>query len=144
MQEGINESSVLIARTHTESVIDRSSPYNIIETSTDEEDDDDNITSTSPNDNDEVMLTEQNETISPSSSITSGTDVYMDAIDILNDQQSDGSLTPIYYGSFSKEIIDAFAANLHRIDKDVARCDRHYSYFINLNNLKKLRNIMCT
>jgi hypothetical protein len=56
----------------------------------------------------------------------------------------DGSLTPIYYGSFSKEIIDAFAANLHRIDKDVARCDRNYSYFINLDNLKKLRNIMCT
>jgi hypothetical protein len=141
MQEGLNESSVLIARTHTESVIDRSSPYNIIETSTDEEDD---ITSKSLDDNDEVMLTEQNETISPSSSITSGTDVYMDAIDALNDQQSDGSLTPIYYGSFSKEIIDSFAANLHRIDKDVARCDRNYSYFINLNNLKKLRNIMCT
>jgi hypothetical protein len=141
IQEQINGSSVLIARTHTESVIDRSSPYNIIETSTDEDDD---ITSKSFEDNDEVMITEQNETISPRSSGTSGTDVYMDAIDILDDEQSDGSLTPIYYGPFSKEIIDAFAANLHRIDKDVSRCDRNYSYFINLNNLKKLRNIMCT
>jgi len=105
------------------------------------------------------MITEQNETISPRSSGTSGTDVYMDAIDILDDEQSgklfsinyiclivilDGSLTPIYYGPFSKEIIDAFATNLHRIDKDVSRCDRNYSYFINSNNLKKLRNIMCT
>jgi hypothetical protein len=91
------------------------------------------------------MITEQNETISPSSSITSCTDVYMDAVDMVNDDgRSDGSLTPIYYGSFSKEIIDAFAANLHRIDKDVARCDRNYSYFINLDNLKKLRTIMCT
>ncbi len=106
------------------------------------------------------MITEQNESISPSSSVTSGTDVYMDAIDALNDKQSgkifqiiiiyfsfyilDGSLTPIYYGSYSKEIIDTFAMNLHRIDKDVSRCDRNYSYFINLDNLKKLRNIMCT
>ena len=56
----------------------------------------------------------------------------------------DGSLTPICYGRFSKELIDAFAANLHRIDKDVARCDRTYVYFTNINNLKKLRNIMCT
>jgi len=56
----------------------------------------------------------------------------------------DGSLTPICYGSFTKEIIDSFSANLHRIDKDVARCDRTYPYFTNINNLKKLRNIMCT
>jgi hypothetical protein len=34
------------------------------------------------------MITEQKDTISPSSSITSGTDVYMDAIDILDDEQS--------------------------------------------------------
>ncbi len=131
LEEEANQSSILIARTHTESVIDRSSPYNIIETSTDEDE--------------EIMVTKQNETISPSSSITSGTDIYMDAVDMLNDDsRSNGSLTPIHYGTFSKEIIDAFTANLHRIDKDVARCDRNYSYFINLDNLKKLRNIMCT
>jgi hypothetical protein len=32
--------------------------------------------------------TEQKDTISPSSSLTSGTDVYMDAVDIINDHQS--------------------------------------------------------
>lgn len=126
IEEPTNESSVIIARTHTESVVDRSSPYNIIETSLNEDVDD------------------QNETISPSTSIHSETDVYMDAVDVIIDHQSDGSVTPISYGSFTKEIIHAFAANLHRIDKDVARCDRNYSYFINNDNLKKLRNIMCT
>ncbi|CAF1043202.1 unnamed protein product [Adineta steineri] len=139
--------SVLIARTRTESVIDRSSPYNIIETSTDEDDNEDesNQSIKSFDQQNDNRISEQNETISPSSSITSGTDIYMDAVDMLeNEQQSDGSLTPIYYGSFSKEIIDAFATNIHRIDKDVARCDRNYSYFMNLDNLKKLRNIMCT
>ena len=127
IDEATHETSILIARTHTESVIDRSSPYNIIETSTDEDD--------------EVMITEQTETISPSSSVTSTADVYMDAVDMI---ANDGSLTPIDYGSFSQETIETFAANIHRIDKDVARCDRNYSYFMNLENLKKLRNIMCT
>ena len=57
---------------------------------------------------------------------------------------TDGTITPICYGSLSKDVIDAFAVNLHRIDKDVARCDRAYPYFTNINNLKKLRNVMCT
>lgn len=34
------------------------------------------------------------------------------------------------------------ALNLHRIDKDVQRCDRNYYYFTTAN-LEKLRNIMC-
>ena len=171
--------SVLIARTRTQSLIDRSSPYNVIETSTDVEDelDDDPYLKSIDDEDDEVMITEPVQideakyaetTLSPSSSLTSGTDVYMDAVDILSDEQqndksgrrltlwpfvaddafllhhSDGSLTPICYGSFTKETIDAFAANIHRIDKDVARCDRTYIYFTNLSNLKKLRNIMCT
>ncbi|CAF1687244.1 unnamed protein product, partial [Adineta ricciae] len=140
--------SVLIARTRTESVIDRSSPYNIIETSTDEEDNDDDTESTrsakSLEIDHESILNEQKEHFSPTPSLTSGADVYMDAMDDFDDGQSDGSLTPIHYGSFSKETIDLFAANIHRIDKDVARCDRNYPYFMNLNNLKKLRNVMCT
>ncbi|CAF3414264.1 unnamed protein product [Rotaria sp. Silwood1] len=159
IQEETNKSTitcnqaVLIARTHTEAVIDRSSPYNIIETNTDEDDDEDdddgdNFNFKTIEDTDETMITEQDdeqkETVSPSSSDTSTTEVYMDAVEILNDEQTSGSLTPIYYGSFSKETIDTFSVNLHRIDKDVARCDRHYSYFMNSNNLKKLRNIMCT
>lgn len=97
--------SVLIARTHTESVIDRSSPYNIIETSTDMDDDDDenddeNKTNDNNDDNetnnnyntddhDEVLMKEKDNTLSPSSSLTSGTDVYMDAVDILNDNEID-------------------------------------------------------
>ena len=56
----------------------------------------------------------------------------------------DGVLTPNCYKPFTKEIIETFSTNLHRIDKDVARCDRTYAYFTNGNNLKKLRNIMCT
>ncbi|CAF0888852.1 unnamed protein product [Adineta steineri] len=164
-----SNSGVLIARTRTESVIDRSSPYNIIETSIDmddidddainDDDDDDDITNEdddgvhmkpidNDNDNDEVMMKEKENTLSPSSSLTSGTDVYMDAVEIFSDDnqdnKSDGTITPICYGSFTKDIIDAFTLNLHRIDKDVARCDRNYPYFTNLNNLKKLRNIMCT
>ncbi|CAF4638805.1 unnamed protein product [Rotaria sp. Silwood2] len=110
-----------------------------------------------PIDNDEVLINEQDNeieqknhdnTLSPSSSLTSGTDVYMDAVEILSDEhvadKSDGTLTPICFGSFTKEVIDAFSVNLHRIDKDVARCDRTYAYFTNMYNLKKLRNIMCT
>ncbi|CAF1205432.1 unnamed protein product [Rotaria sordida] len=152
IQEETNKSTiaynqaVLIARTHTESVIDRSSPYNIIETDTD--DDDGNLNFKTIEDNNETIIPEQddeqNEIISSASSVTSTTDVYMDAVEILNDEQPNGSLTPIYYGSFSKETVDTFSTNLHRIDKDVARCDRNYPYFMNSKNLKKLRNIMCT
>lgn len=40
--------------------------------------------------------------------------------------------------------MDEFATNVHRIDKDVARCDRTYPYFTQTKNLDKLRNIMCT
>lgn len=40
------------------------------------------------------------------------------------------------------ELLDTVALNLHRIDKDVQRCDRNYCYFTTAN-LEKLRNIMC-
>lgn len=135
---------------------------------------DNDETNVKPIQNEEAIINEQNQqkaqdnTLSPSSSLTSGTDVYMDAVEILTDENQndksgreyfstdkncrlhtdasylDGTVTPICYGTFSKEIIDTFSVNLHRIDKDVARCDRTYAYFTNLNNLKKLRNIMCT
>uniref|UniRef100_A0A3Q2ZSU2 Small G protein signaling modulator 2 n=1 Tax=Kryptolebias marmoratus TaxID=37003 RepID=A0A3Q2ZSU2_KRYMA len=43
----------------------------------------------------------------------------------------------------SIELLDTVALNLHRIDKDVQRCDRNYFYFTT-TNLEKLRNIMCS
>ena len=46
-------------------------------------------------------------------------------------------------GSFPQELIDNFALNMHRIDKDVQRCDRNHPYFT-LANLEKLRNIITT
>ncbi|KAF9805825.1 hypothetical protein SFRURICE_009457 [Spodoptera frugiperda] len=41
------------------------------------------------------------------------------------------------------ELVESFALNLHRIEKDVQRCDRNYPFFTD-ENLDKLRNIMCT
>ncbi|XP_069379172.1 small G protein signaling modulator 1 isoform X2 [Paralichthys olivaceus] len=51
---------------------------------------------------------------------------------------SDGSA-----GTFSQELLDLYTLNLHRIEKDVQRCDRNYWYFTPAN-LEKLRNIMCS
>ncbi|XP_055082294.1 small G protein signaling modulator 2 [Periophthalmus magnuspinnatus] len=45
--------------------------------------------------------------------------------------------------SYTIELLDTVALNLHRIDKDVQRCDRNYYYF-STGNLEKLRNIMCS
>ena len=45
--------------------------------------------------------------------------------------------------SYSDDLLDNFDLNIHRIDKDVLRCDRNYPYFTN-ENLEKLRRIMCT
>ncbi|CAI5677668.1 small G protein signaling modulator 2 isoform X2 [Oreochromis niloticus] len=45
--------------------------------------------------------------------------------------------------SYTIELLDTVALNLHRIDKDVQRCDRNYYYFTT-SNLEKLRNIMCS
>uniref|UniRef100_A0A8C5P8M2 Small G protein signaling modulator 2 n=1 Tax=Leptobrachium leishanense TaxID=445787 RepID=A0A8C5P8M2_9ANUR len=45
--------------------------------------------------------------------------------------------------SYTIELMDTIALNLHRIDKDVQRCDRNYWYFT-ADNLEKLRNIMCS
>uniref|UniRef100_A0A8C9U409 Small G protein signaling modulator 1 n=1 Tax=Scleropages formosus TaxID=113540 RepID=A0A8C9U409_SCLFO len=46
-------------------------------------------------------------------------------------------------GAFQQELLDMYTINLHRIEKDVQRCDRNYWYFTPAN-LEKLRNIMCS
>ncbi|XP_022696019.1 small G protein signaling modulator 2-like [Varroa jacobsoni] len=46
--------------------------------------------------------------------------------------------------AFTSDLLDLFGLNMHRIDKDVRRCDRNVSYFENGDNLDKLRNVMCT
>ncbi|XP_055844301.1 small G protein signaling modulator 2-like isoform X2 [Episyrphus balteatus] len=46
-------------------------------------------------------------------------------------------------GVYSCELLENFGLNLHRIDKDVQRCDRNYWYFAN-ENLDKLRNVIST
>ncbi|ALC48612.1 CG32506 [Drosophila busckii] len=46
-------------------------------------------------------------------------------------------------GVYSSELLEQFGLNLHRIEKDVQRCDRNYSYFAN-ENLDKLRNVIST
>ncbi|KAA0716733.1 Small G protein signaling modulator 1 RUN and TBC1 domain-containing protein 2 [Triplophysa tibetana] len=45
--------------------------------------------------------------------------------------------------TYSQELLDMYTLNLHRIDKDVQRCDRNYCYFTP-PNLEKLRNVMCS
>jgi hypothetical protein len=44
----------------------------------------------------------------------------------------------------NKDVVDSFAANMHRIDKDVLRCDRNYWYFMCKGNLDKLKNVLYT
>ncbi|ESO11592.1 hypothetical protein HELRODRAFT_71468, partial [Helobdella robusta] len=45
---------------------------------------------------------------------------------------------------YTADLLESFALNLHRIDKDVHRCDRNHAYFAQLTNLSKLRNVMGT
>ncbi|XP_024897523.1 small G protein signaling modulator 2 isoform X2 [Pteropus alecto] len=53
------------------------------------------------------------------------------------------TLTPEGPPLFQIELLDTVALNLHRIDKDVQRCDRNYWYFTP-PNLERLRDIMCS
>ncbi|XP_035196569.1 small G protein signaling modulator 1 isoform X7 [Oxyura jamaicensis] len=61
-------------------------------------------------------------------------------VDLANSEASPVSSTGVTY---SPELLDMYTVNLHRIEKDVQRCDRNYWYFTPAN-LEKLRNIMCS
>ncbi|XP_073421707.1 small G protein signaling modulator 2 isoform X2 [Dendrobates tinctorius] len=61
-------------------------------------------------------------------------------LEYLNNSEDISSMCPT---SYTIELLDTIALNLHRIDKDVQRCDRNYWYFTT-DNLEKLRNIMCS
>ncbi|XP_042526806.1 small G protein signaling modulator 2 isoform X2 [Dipodomys spectabilis] len=52
-------------------------------------------------------------------------------------------LEAVCAASYTIELLDTVALNLHRIDKDVQRCDRNYWYFTS-SNLERLRDIMCS
>ncbi|KAI5133304.1 Small G Protein Signaling Modulator 1 [Manis pentadactyla] len=45
--------------------------------------------------------------------------------------------------TYSPERLDQYTVNLHRVEKDVQRCDRSYWYFTPAN-LEKLRSVMCS
>lgn len=53
-----------------------------------------------------------------------------------------GLVSPSFLSRPQPELLDLYTVNLHRIEKDVQRCDRSYWYFT-AANLEKLRNIMC-
>ncbi|XP_008563842.1 PREDICTED: small G protein signaling modulator 2 isoform X3 [Galeopterus variegatus] len=52
-------------------------------------------------------------------------------------------LIAVCAAAYTIELLDTVALNLHRIDKDVQRCDRNYWYFTT-PNLERLRDIMCS
>ncbi|XP_074868968.1 small G protein signaling modulator 1 [Carettochelys insculpta] len=60
--------------------------------------------------------------------------------DLATNEVSPVSSTGVTY---SPELLDMYTVNLHRIEKDVQRCDRNYWYFTPAN-LEKLRNVMCS
>ncbi|KAM6175929.1 small G protein signaling modulator 2 isoform 1-T1 [Erethizon dorsatum] len=56
---------------------------------------------------------------------------------------ADGEPAAVCAVAYTIELLDTVALNLHRIDKDVQRCDRNYWYFTS-PNLERLRDIMCS
>ncbi|XP_056444129.1 small G protein signaling modulator 1 [Gadus chalcogrammus] len=59
------------------------------------------------------------------------------------ESSGDGPLSSSGESAYTQEQLDMYLLNLHRIDKDVRRCDRTNWYFTPAN-LEKLRNIMCS
>uniref|UniRef100_A0AAY4BKV9 Small G protein signaling modulator 1 n=1 Tax=Denticeps clupeoides TaxID=299321 RepID=A0AAY4BKV9_9TELE len=65
------------------------------------------------------------------------------SLSVKNEQHEAASPVSSVGTTYSPELMDLYTINLHRIDKDVQRCDRNYWYFTTAN-LEKLRNIMCS
>ncbi|TRY87558.1 hypothetical protein DNTS_025176 [Danionella cerebrum] len=66
-----------------------------------------------------------------------------DSLAVTGDRNDIASPVSSIGTTYSQELVDLYTLNLHRIDKDVHRCDRSYWYFTP-ENLEKLRNIMCS
>uniref|UniRef100_A0A672MJT0 Small G protein signaling modulator 1-like n=1 Tax=Sinocyclocheilus grahami TaxID=75366 RepID=A0A672MJT0_SINGR len=66
-----------------------------------------------------------------------------DSLAVTGDKNDIASPVSSIGTTYSQELVDLYTLNLHRIDKDVHRCDRNYWYFTP-ENLEKLRNIMCS
>ncbi|XP_050976952.1 small G protein signaling modulator 1 isoform X1 [Labeo rohita] len=66
-----------------------------------------------------------------------------DSLAVTGDKNDIASPVSSIGTTYSQELVDLYTLNLHRIDKDVQRCDRNYWYFTPAN-LEKLRNIMCS
>lgn len=62
-------------------------------------------------------------------------------VPVLCKQCSQGSIGSRASCPYSTDLLDDFGLNLHRIEKDVLRCDRNYPYFTH-ENLDKLRNVI--
>ncbi|XP_054987091.1 small G protein signaling modulator 2 isoform X2 [Sorex araneus] len=60
-----------------------------------------------------------------------------------NELEAGEELAAVCAAAYTIELLDTVALNLHRIDKDVQRCDRNYWYFTP-PNLERLRDIMCS
>uniref|UniRef100_A0AAY4BJ09 Small G protein signaling modulator 1b n=1 Tax=Denticeps clupeoides TaxID=299321 RepID=A0AAY4BJ09_9TELE len=61
----------------------------------------------------------------------------------LSDCSPSADETSAHDSKAAQDLLDKYMLNLHRIEKDVHRCDRNYWYFTSAN-LEKLRNIMCS
>uniref|UniRef100_A0A3Q3XIT1 Uncharacterized protein n=1 Tax=Mola mola TaxID=94237 RepID=A0A3Q3XIT1_MOLML len=68
---------------------------------------------------------------------------YFDSVAGSESTKNEASSQEYVGNTFSQELLDLYTLNLHRIEKDVQRCDRNYWYFTPAN-LEKLRNIMCS
>ncbi|XP_077942813.1 small G protein signaling modulator 1 isoform X2 [Gasterosteus aculeatus] len=70
-------------------------------------------------------------------------DPHFDSLAESGHTKNEATSQPSAGSPFSQELLDLYTLNLHRIEKDVQRCDRNYCYFTPAN-LEKLRNVMCS